>query len=131
MLMLITPPVLAAGWSLMYLIFKSSSCGSFLIASTDSRVYVRLNLSVNCSACHQPTGKGLPPAFPGLVGSKIATGPKPAHIGIVLKGKPGTAMAAFAQLSDADLAAVVTYERTAWGNSGGEVMPAEVAAARK
>ena len=85
----------------------------------------------NCAACHQPTGKGLPPAFPPLAGSKVATGPKPGHIGIVLKGKPGTAMASFAQLSDADLAAVITYERTAWGNSGGEVMPAEVAAARK
>jgi cytochrome c oxidase subunit 2 len=87
--------------------------------------------AASCAACHQPTGKGLPPAFPGLVGSKIATGPKAAHIGIVLKGKPGTAMASFAQLSDADIAAVVTYERTAWGNNAGEVLPAEVAAARK
>ena len=50
----------------------------------------------------------------------------------VLNGKPGTAMAAFAkQLNDTDIAAVVTYERTAWGNAGGEVQPAEVAAARK
>jgi cytochrome c oxidase subunit 2 len=87
--------------------------------------------AANCAACHQPTGKGMPPAFPGLVGSKIATGPKAGHIGIVLKGKPGTAMASFAQLSDADIAAVVTHERTAWGNNGGEVQPAEVAAARK
>ncbi len=87
--------------------------------------------AANCAACHQATGKGMPPAFPGLVGSKIATGPKAAHIGMVLKGKPGTAMAAFGQLSDADIAAVVTYERTAWGNNAGEVMPAEVAAARK
>jgi cytochrome c oxidase subunit 2 len=84
-----------------------------------------------CAACHQPTGKGLPPAFPALAGSKIATGPKAGHIGIVLHGKPGTAMQSFASLSDADLAAVITYERTSWGNSGGEVMPAEIAAARK
>ena len=84
-----------------------------------------------CAACHQPTGKGMPPAFPALAGSKVATGAKAAHIGIVLKGKPGTAMASFAQLSDADIAAVITYERTSWGNAGGEVMPAEVAAARK
>jgi cytochrome c oxidase subunit 2 len=87
--------------------------------------------AASCSACHQATGKGLAPAFPALAGSKIATGAKPAHIAIVLKGKPGTAMAPFAQLSDADLAAVITYERTAWGNNAGEVMPAEIAAARK
>jgi cytochrome c oxidase subunit 2 len=87
--------------------------------------------AAGCAACHQPTGKGMPPAFPGLVGSKIATGPKAGHIAIVLKGKPGTAMASFAHLSDADIAAVVTYERTAWGNNAGEVQPAEVAAARK
>jgi len=49
----------------------------------------------------------------------------------VLKGKPGTAMASFARLSDAEIAAVVTHERTSWGNSGGEVQPAEVAALRK
>lgn len=96
------------------------------LKATGEKVY-----AANCAACHQPTGKGMPPAFPALAGSKIATGPKPAHIGIVLKGKPGTAMAAFAQLSDADLAAVITYERTSWGNAGGEVQPSEVAAARK
>ncbi len=87
----------------------------------------------NCAACHQATGKGLPPAFPALDGSKIATGPKDAHLNIVLNGKPGTAMAAFGkQLSDAEIAAVVTYERNAWGNKVGDMMqPAEVKAARK
>lgn len=87
----------------------------------------------NCAACHQATGKGLPPTFPALDGSKIATGPKDAHLDIVLNGKPGTAMAAFGkQLSDAEIAAVVTYERNAWGNKVGDMMqPAEVKAARK
>jgi len=86
----------------------------------------------NCAACHQPTGKGLPPAFPALDGSKIATGPKAEHIKIVISGKPGTAMAAFGkQLSDTDLAAVITYERNAWGNKSGEaVQPSEIKAAR-
>ena len=84
-----------------------------------------------CAACHQPTGKGMPPAFPPLAGSKIVTGPKAAHIALVLKGKTGTAMASFAALPDADLAAILTFERTSWGNAGGEVMPADVAAARK
>ena len=87
----------------------------------------------NCAACHQPTGKGLPPAFPALDGSKIATGPKDAHLDRVLNGKPGTTMAAFGkQLSDVEIAAVVTYERNAWGNKVGDMMqPAEVKAARK
>lgn len=87
----------------------------------------------NCAACHQPTGKGLPPAFPALDGSKIATGPKDAHLDRVLNGKPGTAMAAFGkQLSDVEIAAVVTYERNAWGNKVGDMLqPAEVKAARK
>jgi len=89
--------------------------------------------AANCVACHQASGKGLPPAFPALDGSKIATGDKHAHIGIVLYGKTGTTMAAFAkQLSDTDIAAVVTYERNAWGNKTGDaVQPGEVKAARK
>jgi cytochrome c oxidase subunit 2 len=88
--------------------------------------------AANCAACHQPTGKGMPPAFPALDGSKVATGPKAGHIGIVMKGKPGTAMASFAHLADADIAAVITYERNSWGNKTGDaIQPAEIAAARK
>jgi len=87
--------------------------------------------AANCAACHQPTGKGMPPAFPALDGSKVATGPKAGHIGIVMNGKPGTAMAPFARLSDSEIAAVITYERTAWGNKADAVMPAEIKAARK
>jgi cytochrome c oxidase subunit 2 len=89
--------------------------------------------AANCVACHQANGKGLPPAFPALDGSKIATGPKAAHIDIVLKGKPNTAMAAYGgQLGDGDIAAVVTYERNSWGNKTGDVVqPADIKAARK
>jgi cytochrome c oxidase subunit 2 len=87
--------------------------------------------AANCVACHGPEGKGTPPAFPPLAGSKMANGPKGAQIELELKGKPGTAMAAFAHLSDSDLASVITHTRTSWGNKGGEVMPAEVKAARK
>ncbi len=89
--------------------------------------------AANCGACHQANGKGLPPAFPALDGSKIATGPKADHIAIVLHGKPNTAMAAFGgQLGDGDIAAVVTYERNAWGNKAGDVVqPADIKAARK
>ncbi|TRZ95838.1 MAG: cytochrome c oxidase subunit II [Rhodocyclaceae bacterium] len=88
--------------------------------------------AATCAACHQPTGKGLPPVFPALDGSKIVKGPKAAHLAIVLNGKPGTPMAAFgAQMSDTDIAAVVAYERNAWTNKLGEVIqPAEVKALR-
>ena len=87
----------------------------------------------NCVACHQATGKGTPPAFPPLDGSKIATGPKADHLNIVINGKPNTAMAAFGkQLNDTEIAAVVTFERNAWSNKTGEVIqPAEIKALRK
>jgi cytochrome c oxidase subunit 2 len=85
-----------------------------------------------CAACHGPTGAGVPGAFPALTGSKIATGPVADHIKIVLKGKPGTAMQAYGgQMNDADIAAVVTYERNALGNKTGDVVqPAQVKALR-
>ncbi len=83
---------------------------------------------INCSACHLANGAGLPGAFPGLLKGSAATGALEQHLGIVLNGVPGTAMAAFgAQLSAADLAAVITYERNAWGNDTGDlVQPIEV-----
>jgi cytochrome c oxidase subunit 2 len=81
-----------------------------------------------CMACHQENGQGLPPAFPALTGSAIAVGPIEDHIDIVLNGAPGTAMAAFGgQLNPVDLAAVITYERNALGNSVGDlVTPLEI-----
>jgi len=87
--------------------------------------------NASCAACHQPTGTGIPGVFPGLVNSKITIGPAADHINIVLNGKAGTAMQAFgAQLNDADLAAVITYERNSWGNAASVVQPADVKAAR-
>lgn len=87
----------------------------------------------NCVACHQANGMGLPGVFPAMNGSKVATGPIDAHIKIVLHGgRPGTAMVGFAdRLSDAEIAAVVTYERNAWNNKMGDAaQPADVAAVR-
>ncbi|MBX9849260.1 MAG: cytochrome c oxidase subunit II [Rhodocyclaceae bacterium] len=88
-----------------------------------------------CASCHQANGKGVPGAFPALDGSKMAkvAAQKGKHIDIVLHGKAGTAMGAFGgQLSDTEIAAVVTYERNAWGNKTGDIIqPAEVKAARK
>ncbi|MFZ6766823.1 cytochrome c oxidase subunit II [Undibacterium sp. Di26W] len=88
--------------------------------------------AANCVACHQPTGKGLPGAFPALDGSAVVTGPKEAQIGIVLNGKGG--MPAWkATLSDTEIAAVITYTRNSWSNKAEQniVQPAEVLAARK
>jgi cytochrome c oxidase subunit 2 len=87
--------------------------------------------NTSCAACHQPTGTGIPGVFPALANSKIATGPAADHINIVLHGKAGTAMQAFGQqLNDADLAAVITYERNSWSNAASVVQPADVKAAR-
>lgn len=85
-----------------------------------------------CAACHQPGGVGLPPTFPALKGSKIATGPVADHMNIVVNGKTGTAMQAFKnQLSDTEIASVITYERNAFGNNTGtSVQPVQIKALR-
>jgi cytochrome c oxidase subunit II len=81
----------------------------------------------NCVGCHQANGKGLPPAFPPLDGSKVVLGPKAAQIHVLLNGRPGTAMQSFARLNNVELAAVITYTRNNWGNKTGEVVqPAEI-----
>jgi cytochrome c oxidase subunit 2 len=79
-----------------------------------------------CAACHQVSGQGLPPAFPALKGSAIATtGAASEHIDIVFNGKAGTGMQGYGkQLSLKEIAAVVTYERNAWGNNSGEAIQA-------
>jgi len=87
--------------------------------------------NTKCAACHQITGQGLPPAFPALKDSAIAKGPIAGHLDIVLNGKQGTAMQAWNMLNDLEIAAIVTYERNAWGNDTGDVVqPADVKAAR-
>jgi len=96
----------------------------------------------NCAVCHQVTGAGLPPAFPALTGSKIATGPifgadgkyqKDSHLDRVLNGK-GVMPAWKGTLNDTEIAAVMTYERNALGNAASVdavVQPAQVKAARE
>jgi cytochrome c oxidase subunit II len=94
-----------------------------------------------CAACHQAEGQGLPPAFPALKGSKIVNGPllspdgkviADSHVDRVMHGKAGTAMQAFqATLSDVELAAVITFERNALGNSKGDmIQPAQIKSLR-
>lgn len=76
-----------------------------------------------CAACHLPNGKGVPPVFPALDGSPIATGNRDEHIRLVYEGVPGTAMQAFGnQLDAVALAAVVHYERHAWDNDTDDIV---------
>lgn len=120
---------------------KKAGMAATALADDPTKIYTVAELknkgekvyATHCASCHQATGMGVPGAFPALNGSKIATGDKAAHINIVMNGKPGTAMAAFAsQLSDTELAAIVTYERNAWDNRTGDmVQPSEIAALRK
>lgn len=94
----------------------------------------------NCAVCHQVTGAGLPPAFPALTGSKIATSPifgadgkymKDSHLDRVLNGK-GVMPSWKPTLNDVEIASVITYERNALGNSVGDmVQPSQVKAARQ
>ncbi|MES2299888.1 MAG: cytochrome c oxidase subunit II [Pseudomonadota bacterium] len=91
----------------------------------------------NCAVCHQATGKGIPNTFAALDGSPVVTGPKAEQINVLLNGKKSgkfpSEMSAWKQLSDSDIAAVITYTRNSWSNKAAEniVQPAEVLAARK
>ena len=93
------------------------------LVAAGEKVYAR-----NCLACHQANGEGMPPNFPSLVGSAVVAGDAGVQVEQVLKGKG--LMPPFPQLSDADIAAVVTYTRNSWGNDAGVVQPAAVAALR-
>jgi cytochrome c oxidase subunit 2 len=87
-----------------------------------------------CAACHQANGQGVPGAFPAVAHGAITTGPVAGHIDIVLNGsKKNPAMVAWkGQLSDLEIAAVITYERNAFGNALGDmVQPNQIAAAAK
>ena len=86
-----------------------------------------------CIACHAPQGQGTPAMkAPALAGNKFVTGAKDGPIDTVLNGRPGTAMQAFGkQLSDTEIAAVLTYVRSSFGNKAPEVQPAEVKARHK
>ena len=88
--------------------------------------------AANCIACHQPNGKGMPPAFPALAGSKTVLAAAEQQINVVLNGRPNTAMQSFAQLSNTDLASVITFTKNSFGNNTGAIVqPTDVKAARK
>lgn len=83
----------------------------------------------NCSACHQPDGKGIAGAFPALAGDTFVVGPATGPIGVVLNGRGG--MPTFkADLTDEQIAAALTHVRSSWGNNAPAVSPADVAKQR-
>ncbi|MBM5812831.1 MAG: c-type cytochrome [Gammaproteobacteria bacterium] len=93
-----------------------------------------------CMACHQADGKGLPNAFPPLAGSDYLKADKQRAIANVLHGLTGpvtvngqtfnSVMPPMGQLTDAEIAAALTYAMNSWGNAFGAVAAAEVAAVR-
>ena len=90
----------------------------------------------NCVACHQMNGEGLPPIFPALAGSDIVMFDKNRNVEILMEGVQGAAMQSFAnQLSEVDMAAVITYTRQAWGNAengdGAYVVPSDIVEYKK
>jgi cytochrome c oxidase subunit 2 len=86
--------------------------------------------ATNCVACHAAAGQGVPAMkAPALAGNAFVTGAEEGPIDTVLNGRPNTAMQAFhKQLSDTDIAAVITFARNSWGNKASDVQPAEVKA---
>jgi mono/diheme cytochrome c family protein len=101
-------------------------------ANDGARIYL-----TNCSSCHQVDGQGIPGAFPPLAGNPVVLGEPGRAIAIVKHGSRGPIWVAGRRydgempgweglLSDADLAAVVTYVRTAWSNDAGPVSENQV-----
>jgi cytochrome c oxidase subunit II len=85
-----------------------------------------------CASCHMVDGAGVTGVFPAITGGQRTTGPVAGHIDVVVRGVQGTAMVPFGPvLNDADIAAVITYERNALGNDMGDIVqPHEIRAAR-
>lgn len=94
----------------------------------------------HCAACHQPTGKGLPGAFPPLAGSDYLKPPYTDAINTVINGIRGplvvngkeynNIMPAMSQLNDSEIAAILNFVVNTWGNPGGEVDPVQIAEIR-
>jgi cytochrome c oxidase subunit 2 len=88
--------------------------------------------AANCSACHQPNGKGAGPIKPLDGAAVVLDADKNKQINVLLNGQAGGAMPSWKQLSDTDLAAVISYTKNNWSNKTGQlVQPADVKAARK
>jgi mono/diheme cytochrome c family protein len=90
----------------------------------------------HCNACHQKDAGGIPGMYPPLANNKVISGDKKPLIDIVLNGMSGEievngekyngVMASYRNLSDKEIADVLNYLRTGFGNSGDEILPNEV-----
>ncbi len=77
----------------------------------------------HCATCHERDGMGQGSKYPALAGSQIATGVIGDHLNRVMNGKADTEMQAWApQLSDLEIAGVITYERNSWTNHTGDIV---------
>jgi cytochrome c6 len=105
-------------------VLAASAVSAAALAATPSALF-----NDNCSACHQTTGKGVKGAFPALAGDPFVQGDPAPMMATVLAGRAG--MPSFKEdLNDLELASVLTYVRTSWGNKGKPVSASDVAAAR-
>jgi cytochrome c oxidase subunit II len=97
------------------------------LAARGEKVY-----AANCAACHQASGKGAGPIKPLDGAAVVLDADKAKQIAILLNGAANGAMPAWKQLSDTELAAVITYTKNNWSNKTGQlVQPADIVAARK
>jgi len=113
----------------------TASSKTLLVDTLDPRELKNKGKAVyrtHCVACHQKKGEGIAGIFPAITASKIVNGDIKNHVDVVMNGKPGTAMAAFKeQLSDLELASVITYQRNSLGNKVGDaIQPAAIAGLR-
>lgn len=118
--------------------WKAEKIAAIATAKAEEQRLLAMNMSMDelmtsgqkvylakCAACHMPNGEGLPGVFPAIKGSTVALNDRNGHIDILLNGRTGTAMQAFAkQLTLSEIAAVITYQRNAWGNDTGDMVQA-------
>ena len=120
---------------------RTAGAGAVVVAGAAGVDGSRIFAS-NCSACHQPNGRGLPGAFPPLASDPVVTAADPTrHIEVVLFGASGSTIGGqrytspmppwASLLNDEQVAAVINHERTSWGNAAPTVSAADVAAVRK
>ena len=138
------PVLLASFYAAVFFFNQSLSAQDNVVNErlpTDVMAAGQATYTANCMACHQPTGMGLPGAFPLIANSDSFAKLKPADaVGNVLQGKTGeitvngakynAIMPAQTHLSDQDIANAVTYIFNSWGNQGGSISADEVAALR-
>jgi mono/diheme cytochrome c family protein len=115
-----------------FLITLATAVGAGLLPAHDAAaqgVDGKALFAKNCAACHQPTGKGIPGAFPALAGNGFVQGAPDDVATVLLKGRGG--MPDFSgSLDDGEIAQVLSYVRSSWGNSAAPLSAEQVAALR-